>query len=104
MLLANSAFPAIIHRTLLTAGVGESFLAEHIKDFETSLPEHIRLAYPPNYGMVRLRLTATGAEKETNGRDVQTRFETSPVAGKGNTWSPMKMSRSKNHRQDPGGQ
>lgn len=76
MLLGKFRFPAIIHRTLLTAGVGESFLAEHIKDFETSLPEHIRLAYLPNYGMVRLRLTATGAEKEQTERDVQTRFET----------------------------
>ncbi len=76
MLLGKFRFPAIIHRTLLTAGVGESFLAEHIKDFEASLPEHIRLAYLPNYGMVRLRLTATGAEKEQTERDVQTRFET----------------------------
>ncbi|HMX80109.1 MAG TPA: competence/damage-inducible protein A [Ferruginibacter sp.] len=76
MLLGKFRFPAIIHRTLLTAGVGESFLAEHIKDFEASLPEHIRLAYLPNYGMVRLRLTATGTEKEQTERDVQTRFET----------------------------
>lgn len=76
MLLGKFRFPAIIHRTLLTAGVGESFLAEHIKDFEASLPGHIRLAYLPNYGMVRLRLTATGTEKEQTERDVQTRFET----------------------------
>jgi nicotinamide-nucleotide amidase len=48
----------ISHRTLLTAGVGESFLADHILDFETSLPSEIKLAYLPNYGMVRLRLTA----------------------------------------------
>lgn len=52
--------PGVVHRTLLTAGIGESFLAERIKDFETSLPEHVKLAYLPNYGMVRLRLTATG--------------------------------------------
>lgn len=61
----------IVHRTLLTAGIGESFLAEHIKEFEASLPSHIKLAYLPNYGMVRLRLTATGndlalTEKETD--------------------------------------
>lgn len=48
---------AIQHRTLLTAGIGESFLAELIKDFESALPNHIKLAYLPNYGMVRLRLT-----------------------------------------------
>lgn len=65
-------FPFIIHRTLLTAGVGESFLAEMIKDFEEALPKEIKLAYLPNYGMVRLRLTATSfntnAENEINSR------------------------------------
>lgn len=55
--------PYIGHRTLLTAGVGESFLAERIKDFENSLPKNIKLAYLPNYGMLRLRLTTQG-EKE----------------------------------------
>ncbi|MFX7720469.1 hypothetical protein ABTJ81_20265, partial [Acinetobacter baumannii] len=54
---------AVAHRTLLTAGIGESFLAELIKDFETSLPAHIKLAYLPNYGMVRLRLTGWMEDK-----------------------------------------
>lgn len=54
----------ISHRTLLTAGVGESFLADHIEAFETALPPAIKLAYLPNYGMVRLRLTASGSQKE----------------------------------------
>src|SRR5450755_1586095 len=48
----------IAHRTLLTAGIGESTLADHIRDFEEALPPEIKLAYLPNYGMVRLRLTA----------------------------------------------
>lgn len=48
----------IVHRTLLTAGIGESFLAEMLIDFEKNQPEHIKLAYLPNYGMVRLRLSA----------------------------------------------
>lgn len=52
--------PYIGHRTLLTVGIGESFLAERIKDFESSLPQNIKLAYLPNYGMVRLRLTMHG--------------------------------------------
>lgn len=56
--------PYIGHKTLLTAGVGESFLAERIKDFENNLPSSIKLAYLPNHGMVRLRLTAQG-ENET---------------------------------------
>lgn len=52
--------PPIIHRTLLTAGIGESFLAERISDFESTLPSNIKLAYLPNYGMVKLRLSAKG--------------------------------------------
>jgi nicotinamide-nucleotide amidase len=65
------SLPAVIHRTLLTAGIGESYLAERIKDFETALPQHVKLAYLPNFGMVRLRLTATGknAEEITNEMD-----------------------------------
>jgi nicotinamide-nucleotide amidase len=50
----------IAHRTILTAGIGESAIADHIQDFETSLPREIKLAYLPNYGMVRLRLTISG--------------------------------------------
>jgi len=56
--------PVIEHKTLLVAGIGESFLADHINEFETALPHHIKLAYLPNYGMVRLRLTATGNDKK----------------------------------------
>lgn len=56
--------PFIDHRTLLTAGIGESFLAERIKDFENNLPPSIKLAYLPNHGMVRLRLTAQGEKTE----------------------------------------
>ncbi len=58
---------------LLTAGVGESFLAERIMDFEEALPEDIKLAYLPHYGMVRLRLTARGA-REGLAQDVDERF------------------------------
>lgn len=48
------------HHTLLTAGIGESFLAEKIADIEAALPPHIHLAYLPKPGLVRLRLTAVG--------------------------------------------
>lgn len=47
----------ILHRTMTTCGLGESFLAERIKDFETSLPQNIKLAYLPGATIVRLRLT-----------------------------------------------
>ena len=55
--------PAIIHKTILTSGIGESALAEIIQDFEKALPHEIRLAYLPNYGMVRLRLTTSGFDR-----------------------------------------
>jgi len=54
----------ISHRTLLTAGIGESALADHISQFESALPPHIKLAYLPGYGMVRLRLTAKAAHAD----------------------------------------
>jgi nicotinamide-nucleotide amidase len=55
----------IIHNTILTQGVGESFLAEKIEDWENNLPSHIKLAYLPQPGMVRLRLSATGNDSAT---------------------------------------
>lgn len=76
MLLKKFKFPSILHKTLLTAGVGESFLAELIKDFEEALPPHIKLAYLPNYGMVRLRLTATGFNEAETHKEIQELFET----------------------------
>ena len=66
--------PVIIHRTLLTAGVGESFLADLIQDFEEALPPQIKLAYLPNYGMVRLRLTSSGFEKIQIEKNIETQF------------------------------
>jgi PncC family amidohydrolase len=55
--------PFILHQTFLTYGAGESFLAEKIKDWEKQLPEHIKLAYLPHYGNVRLRLTGISNDK-----------------------------------------
>jgi nicotinamide-nucleotide amidase len=49
--------PSIIHRTIQTTSIGESFLAEKIKDWENKLPSHINLAYLPSVGQVRLRLS-----------------------------------------------
>jgi nicotinamide-nucleotide amidase len=51
--------PIILHRTLLTAGAGESFIAERIQNWEAELPPSVKLAYLPSFGMVRLRLTGT---------------------------------------------
>ncbi|MFM7016235.1 MAG: competence/damage-inducible protein A [Bacteroidota bacterium] len=56
--------PLILHSTILTFGIGESFLAEKIAGFEKSLPTNIKLAYLPSAGSVRLRLTGTGVKEE----------------------------------------
>ena len=66
--------PAIVHRTLLTAGIGESFLADLIEPWELQLPTHLKLAYLPNYGMVRLRITAVGANKDVLQQEVEEQF------------------------------
>lgn len=52
--------PIIKHKMIKTIGIGESFLAERIEAWEDALPAHIKLAYLPSFGMVKLRLTATG--------------------------------------------
>ena len=56
--------PFILHKTLLTYGVGESIIADRISDWETNLPSTIKLAYLPNLGRVRLRLSSKGFDKE----------------------------------------
>ncbi|MDA0314566.1 MAG: competence/damage-inducible protein A [Bacteroidetes bacterium] len=56
--------PVIYHKLIKTAGIGESWLADLIKDWENALPVHIRLAYLPSLGHVKLRLTAFGNDKE----------------------------------------
>ncbi len=66
----------ILHRTLLTAGIGESFLAEHIQHWEAALPRHLKLAYLPNYGMVRLRLTGSGPDREQLDETLNAHFTT----------------------------
>ncbi|TCN51527.1 CinA family nicotinamide mononucleotide deamidase-related protein [Flavobacterium circumlabens] len=56
--------PYIIHKTILTYGQGESLVAERIEEWENNLPDFIKLAYLPNPGRVRLRLSARGIDKE----------------------------------------
>lgn len=75
MLKDRFSLPAIIHRTLLTSGVGESSLAEMIKDFESGLPPSIKLAYLPAYGMVRLRLSSSGMHKAEVEQEVSSKFK-----------------------------
>jgi len=56
--------PYIIHKTLLTYGMGESKVSGRIENWEIDLPKMIKLAYLPSYGRLRLRLTAKGWNKE----------------------------------------
>ncbi len=55
--------PHIYHKTIMTYGVGESSIANIIEEWEDNLPSFIKLAYLPNLGKVRLRLTAKGPDK-----------------------------------------
>lgn len=53
----------LVHKSILTAGIGESSLALQIADIEKSLPSYMHLAYLPSFGEVRLRLSAKGKSK-----------------------------------------
>lgn len=68
----NSGY--IEHRTLLIGGIGESFLAEKLIPFEQQLPSHIKLAYLPNFGMIRLRLSAFSIYKEKITEEINYQF------------------------------
>lgn len=52
--------PVIHHKIIRLAGIGESWLAEKIENWENALPQNIKLAYLPTFGDLKLRLTATG--------------------------------------------
>lgn len=52
--------PVIYHKMIKTVGIGESWLADLIKNWEINLPSHIKLAYLPSIAHVKLRLTASG--------------------------------------------
>lgn len=55
---------AIVNKNILVQGIGESFLSDLIEPWELALPKCIRLAYLPQAGMLKLRLTARGTERK----------------------------------------
>ena len=63
--------PVIHHRVIRTIGIGESFLAERIESWEDNLPNHIKLAYLPGQGQVKLRLTATGQDRDQLDQEIE---------------------------------
>jgi len=72
--LINERFsqPKLFHKTIVTINVPESILAKRIEQVEDHLPSHIKLAYLPNWNMVRLRLTGV----QQTGKDITTEIET----------------------------
>jgi nicotinamide-nucleotide amidase len=54
--------PEVFHYTMNTIGVGESFLADLLSEWESALPPHIKLAYLPSIGTVKLRLSCYASD------------------------------------------
>jgi nicotinamide-nucleotide amidase len=65
----------IVHKTVMTTGVPESMLAERIKTWEENLPSHIKLAYLPQPGIVRLRLTGKGRHAQQLETEIEKEIE-----------------------------
>ncbi len=74
-IVAEYERPFIIHKTILTYGMGESMLAEKIEDWENDLPEFIKLAYLPSPGKVRLRLSARGKDQSVLEKAIEEHVE-----------------------------
>jgi nicotinamide-nucleotide amidase len=75
--------PVIHHKVIKTVGIGESWLADLISDWETALPSSIRLAYLPSLGHVKLRLTGFGNSKEELVKAIDEQIDTvMPLIGK----------------------
>ncbi|WP_299115990.1 competence/damage-inducible protein A [uncultured Winogradskyella sp.] len=64
-------FPYIRHKTMLTYGLGESAIANRIEAWEEALPDHIKLAYLPSLGRVRLRLSGKSRDKISLETDIE---------------------------------
>ncbi|WP_034921520.1 competence/damage-inducible protein A [Gillisia sp. CAL575] len=67
--------PFIYHKTIRTYGLGESAIAQRIEDWENNLPVHIKLAYLPSFGTVRLRLSGKGPNEEDLRSSIEKEFE-----------------------------
>lgn len=63
-LLTKYKMPIILHQVIRTVGIGESVLADKLISFEKSLPSHIKIAYLPSLGEVKIRLTGMGDSKD----------------------------------------
>lgn len=75
MIQETFQLPHIIHKTVLTYGMGESMVAAKIESWEDELPSFIKLAYLPSFGRVRLRLSAKGADKNSLLEELKAQLE-----------------------------
>lgn len=66
---------AIVTKNILVQGIGESFLSDLIEPWELQLPQHISLAYLPQAGVVKLRLTSVGDNQETLRQEITTQLQ-----------------------------
>ncbi len=92
LLMSNEVIPRlrsffstdiIHHRIVKTIGIGESWLADMIREWEAELPEYISLAYLPSLGQVKLRLTAVGENVKHLKTEVDEKIEElKPLIGK----------------------
>lgn len=67
--------PVIVHQIRKVVGIGESYLSDLIQDWELQLPSHLKLAYLPSLGIVKLRLTGFGQDKTQLHADIDVEFE-----------------------------
>lgn len=74
-LVSHFKTPVIYHKVIKTVGIGESYLSDLIESWELQLPEHIKLAYLPSVGIVKLRLTAVGEDLEKLKAEVDVELE-----------------------------
>ena len=74
-LKAHFALKDNVHKTMISAGLAESILAEHIAAWESALPDSLHLAYLPSFGRVRLRLSAYQVETNSATAEIDKRFK-----------------------------
>lgn len=73
-LVNHFQLPVIVHQLVKTVGIGESYLSELIQDWELQLPSHIKLAYLPSLGIVKLRLTSLGDSAKSLNDQISNEF------------------------------
>ena len=74
-LVKHFKLPVIVHQVVKTVGIGESYLSDLIQDWELQLPAHIKLAYLPSLGIVKLRLTGFGDSAERLHAQISSEYE-----------------------------